>query len=252
MPINLKGKEYTTVAERMVALQEEYGRQGYSLTTEILSNDETYIVAKATLNLRHDGIEGLTTYTGHAEMARNSRNDKVMENAETTAIGRALASAGWGGDHLASAEEMQAWNASQSGGSAPPPTAPPRAPKPTAPQAPQNFNGNGNGQQYDVADASAPVKVCYAQLLSTNKIQKPQVFDILNRHSQASGGIKAFDLQGDAKTALCQELVDKYHELSGTTPVTADVPASAMVKTDRERDLAYVEGFTDSEDDLPF
>ena len=245
MPIDFKGKEYTTVAERMVALQEEYGRQGYSLTTEILSMDETYIVAKATLNLRHKDLTN--TYTGHAEMARNSRNDKVMENAETTAIGRALASAGWGGDHLASAEEMQAWNASQSGGSAPPPTAPPRAPKPTAPTAPtapQNFNGNGNGngQQYDVATADAPVKVCYAQLLSTNAIQKTDVYEILNRHSQASGGTKAFDLQGEAKTALCQELVDKYHELSGTAPVTANVPASAMVG----------DGFGDDDDDLPF
>jgi hypothetical protein len=54
--------------------------------------------------------EGKCITTGHAEEFRAAsqiNSTSALENAETSAIGRALAAAGWGGTEFASANEVQ-------------------------------------------------------------------------------------------------------------------------------------------------
>jgi hypothetical protein len=98
----IKGKEYITVAERINMLHKE--SNNVDILTEILSNDETIVLVKATIKI-DDRI-----YTGHAHeiVGSNEVNQtSAVENAETSAVGRALAFAGIGvNGSVASADEM--------------------------------------------------------------------------------------------------------------------------------------------------
>ncbi len=98
----IKGKEYITVAERINMLHDDHER--VDILTEILSNDETIVLVKATIKI-DDRI-----YTGHAHeiVGSNEVNQtSAIENAETSAVGRALAFAGIGvNSSVASADEM--------------------------------------------------------------------------------------------------------------------------------------------------
>jgi hypothetical protein len=126
MPVNIHGKEYFTVAERVQGLFDS--ERGYSLTTEIIQFDEALCVMKATLSMDNQ------VYTGHAfERSNSSQINKTshLENCETSAIGRALAAGGYGGTEYASANEVQ--NAIAQQPTAPPPPPPPQ---PSAPKAP--------------------------------------------------------------------------------------------------------------------
>ena len=103
MPIDIRGKKYTTVAERIVDLHENTSGD-YSIETEIVQFDADVAVIKATLTI------GAHRYQGHAfERTASSQINKTshLENCETSAIGRALAAAGYGGTEYASANEVQ-------------------------------------------------------------------------------------------------------------------------------------------------
>ena len=102
--VNIRGKEYQTVALRVQKFREAH--PDWELSTEIIKADETVVIMKA-------GIYtdlGKCIATGHAEEFRTSsqiNSTSALENCETSAIGRALASAGWGGAEFASANEVQ-------------------------------------------------------------------------------------------------------------------------------------------------
>ena len=101
MPVNIFGREYKTVAERL----DELYKSGleYSLNTELISWDNGIVIMKATLQI------GDSTYTGHAYEVEGSsqiNNTSALENCETSCIGRSLASAGMGGSEFASADEL--------------------------------------------------------------------------------------------------------------------------------------------------
>lgn len=101
MPVNIHGKQYKTVAERINELNEKEVK--YSLVTEIISWENELIVMKATL--KFDGQK----FTGHSYEKENTTNinrTSALENCETSCIGRALASAGYGGEEFASADEL--------------------------------------------------------------------------------------------------------------------------------------------------
>ena len=103
MPINIHGKEYVTVAERIQMLHQSDFTE-ISLNTEILHDDDKSIVMKATLVLEGD------SYTGIAQEIKGSTNinkTSAYENCETSAVGRCLGFAGFGSvESIASADEV--------------------------------------------------------------------------------------------------------------------------------------------------
>lgn len=105
--VNIRGKEYRTVARRVADFREEHPiDSGWSLLTQIVSIDERAIVIKAQIA----NPEGRIVAEGFAEEVRASsqiNRTSALENCETSAIGRALAAAGLGGTEYASANEVQ-------------------------------------------------------------------------------------------------------------------------------------------------
>tara|TARA_Y100001963_G_C6596434_1_gene360419 strand:- start:230 stop:745 length:516 start_codon:yes stop_codon:yes gene_type:complete len=115
MSVNIHGKEYFTVAERLNELNKNVDGN-YTLTTEMVLFKDGVVVFKATLQI------GENTFTGHAmekEGSSTINKTSFIECAETSAIGRALASAGYLGSEFASADEVATAIANQDG-SAPP------------------------------------------------------------------------------------------------------------------------------------
>lgn len=113
--VNIHGKEYETVASRVQRFRETYtATDGWAITTEIIERDDVIVVMKASI-LK----DGVVLSTGHSEEVRTSSSinrTSALENAETSAIGRALASFGMAGTEFASADEV-AHAISRQGGS---------------------------------------------------------------------------------------------------------------------------------------
>lgn len=103
-PVDIKGKSYNTVNQRILAFR-EVCPEG-AITTEILSLEGGVVTMKATIT---DGI-GRVIATGHSQEKEQSsyiNKTSYIENAETSAVGRALGMLGIGAvDSLASFEEV--------------------------------------------------------------------------------------------------------------------------------------------------
>jgi len=103
MPIKIHGKEYRTVAERVNEIH-EVKLEALSIETELVSWEQSVVVFKATITTPQG------TFTGHAyehEGSSQINKTSALENCETSAIGRALASAGYAGSEFASANEVK-------------------------------------------------------------------------------------------------------------------------------------------------
>lgn len=104
--INIKGKEYVPVVEKVKEFHKLFplGR----ISTEVIpSSDTTRAIVKATV-----WVDDKATryFTGHsqAEWGKGHMGDVALEVAETSAIGRALGFANIGLiDGIASADEMR-------------------------------------------------------------------------------------------------------------------------------------------------
>jgi hypothetical protein len=109
------GKKYTTVAVRVEIARRHFGAIGIATeVTQWATDNGQPIVVKATVT----DEAGRVLATGHAEEVRGQGNvnrTSALENAETSAIGRALAALGINGGEFASADEM----AQATGGDAP-------------------------------------------------------------------------------------------------------------------------------------
>lgn len=102
MPVDIHGKKYHTVAERVAAFRSK----GADLTieTEIVRWEGEDVVVKASIS-----DNGKLIATGLAHEVRGSTNinkTSHVENCETSAIGRALAAFGLGGTEYATADEV--------------------------------------------------------------------------------------------------------------------------------------------------
>lgn len=101
--VNIKGKDYVEVHERIAYLRKNYSDA--QLITEIISNDNGVCVMKASL-LLNDKIVS----TGHAYEKEDStyiNKTSFIENCETSAVGRCLGNFGIGiNSSVASADEV--------------------------------------------------------------------------------------------------------------------------------------------------
>ncbi|GAX87029.1 conserved hypothetical protein [Lebetimonas natsushimae] len=102
--VNIKGKEYATVASRVGIFRKFF--PAYSIITEIINDDEQRVVIKASILDENNRLIS----TGYAEEIRGQgliNTTSAIENAETSAIGRALAAFGLIGGEYASSFEVE-------------------------------------------------------------------------------------------------------------------------------------------------
>lgn len=114
--IDIKGKAYVTVAERLRYFNETYPEG--SITTELLTKpDAQMILVKATITvpIKNENattlmLTGQRMFTGHSQAIIGDgyiNKTSALENAETSAVGRALGMMGIGIiEAVASADEM--------------------------------------------------------------------------------------------------------------------------------------------------
>lgn len=112
--VNIKGTEYVEVNERVKYFIKEY--VGWSIETELLSNEEGVCVFKAIIKDEN----GRIVSTGHAYEKESSsfiNKTSYIENCETSAVGRALGFLGIGIDtSIASSDEVANAVRNQTGG----------------------------------------------------------------------------------------------------------------------------------------
>lgn len=105
--VNIKGKEYVQVNERVKFFRENKKFEGWSLESELLSNEDGICVFKAVIR----DAEGNIKATGHAYERESSsfiNKTSYIENCETSAWGRALGNLGIGIDtSIASSDEVE-------------------------------------------------------------------------------------------------------------------------------------------------
>lgn len=105
--ISIKGKQYILVKDRVVAFNDSYTNG--SIITELVENGEQ-VTVKATVT--PDVDKPTRIFTGYSQARWDDKTSMVnkssaLENAETSAVGRALAMMGIGViESLASADEI--------------------------------------------------------------------------------------------------------------------------------------------------
>jgi len=103
--VDIKGKKYVLVSDRVLYFNETH-KEG-SITTELVSAPEAkHIIIKATVS-----PDGKRNFTGYSQAVIGDgfiNKTAALENAETSAVGRALAMMGIGViDSIASVDEMK-------------------------------------------------------------------------------------------------------------------------------------------------
>ena len=101
--VPIHGKQYKTVAYRVKEFRSQY--PDYTVSTELVEANDTLVVMKASIS----NEQGRLLATGFAEEVRAAskiNRTSALENAETSAIGRALAALGLAGTEYASADEV--------------------------------------------------------------------------------------------------------------------------------------------------
>jgi len=105
--VNIKGKEYITVNERLIFFRSQPEYKGWRISEDVVSLDEKEGLFKVTI-LNTDGFE---MAVAHAQEYRDSsyiNKTSFVENGFTSALGRALGYLGIGIDTaIASADEVQ-------------------------------------------------------------------------------------------------------------------------------------------------
>jgi hypothetical protein len=104
--VTIHGREYKTVALRVSEFRDECPiEDGWAIRTDLESAGDPVIVRAAIVSPDAGEVA-----VGYAEERRDSsqiNRTSALENCETSAIGRALAAAGYGGSEYASANEVE-------------------------------------------------------------------------------------------------------------------------------------------------
>lgn len=101
--VNIHGKEYKTVAYRVNEFREQH--PDFTIQTDLVEANDVLVIVKASIF----NTESRLLATGYAEEVRAAskiNKTSALENAETSAIGRALSALGLGGSQYASADEL--------------------------------------------------------------------------------------------------------------------------------------------------
>jgi len=102
MSVNIHGKEYITVAERVQEFHNDSKNETVSIITELLPHP-TQVIVRAIVTTNKGTFSGISA----ANPAKPIEKMSPYEVAETSAVGRALGFAGYGAvDSIASADEM--------------------------------------------------------------------------------------------------------------------------------------------------
>lgn len=108
MPVNIHGKEYKTVAERVTEAHKKH-KDNIEIQTELISWEDGIVIMKATVII-HTKDKTLTyiDYAYEKEGSSMINKTSILECCATSCIGRALSAAGFGGEGLeyASADEV--------------------------------------------------------------------------------------------------------------------------------------------------
>lgn len=151
------GKMYTQVVHRMEAFRKVFG-VSMGVDTQILVDDGQRVVIKAIIT----NADGIVVGSGMAEEIRGQghvNTTSALENCESSAIGRALASIGLAGGEYASANEMDAvgrktdiQNSQAAGAGSPPPKSDATPPEPTPTPQPEPVKVKENPTSQDEQD----------------------------------------------------------------------------------------------------
>lgn len=106
--VDIKGKEYVLVKDRVLAFNEKYPK-GCIITELISALDSETVIFRAEVFPEGMGI-GFRKFTGWSQAVKGDgyiNKTAALENAETSAVGRALAMMGIGViESIASADEI--------------------------------------------------------------------------------------------------------------------------------------------------
>lgn len=155
------GKKYTEVFVRVEAFRKAFGTD-LGISTEVVSDDGSRVVMRARILDKNNHVIG----SGYAEEIRGQGNvnkTSALENAETSAIGRALASLGLHGGTYASLNEIDAVQRKTQAMAQQPAPAP--APASAAPAQ---------------SDAQAWCAKAYAEIMACNTREELQAWDDKN------------------------------------------------------------------------
>jgi len=104
--VNMRGREYKTVALRVSEFRTAYPiSEGWAIKTELVDMSADRVVFRAAI-VDPSGREVAVGFAEEVRSTRGVNSTSALENCETSAIGRALAAAGYAGQEYASADEL--------------------------------------------------------------------------------------------------------------------------------------------------
>ena len=174
---NIKGKPYANVAERVKGFWALYAHG--RIVTEIIEHDATSVTFRASC---YDGDDLIATGTAREVKSNAGVNStSFIENAETSAVGRALGFAGIGDVNIASAEEVALAISQQEAKPAPEPrqrTATKPAPVPPSPR--HSEQGAGDQLLGNVKVKKADLTALYQLAFKVSGVPAERVNEAIN------------------------------------------------------------------------
>lgn len=202
MPIKIHNKDYTTVAERVASFVKDNDK--FDLVTEVVSDTETHIDIRCTITLSG------TTRTGWAREYYEDKNKRAvnfanaLENAETSAVGRALAWFGYGGDHIASAEEIERVEGKRESKSA--------YQKKKSPTANEKVEADTNGNKKEILEALR--ESVSVDVLNDNQAVFNVADRLFNEGKKGFDGKKLNALTADKLSLILDEIKKQIEEIN--------------------------------------